>query len=64
MSFDAAVRTYPAVAALENRLRDGAGRVQRATAEENDKPEDYAWLIRPTVDFTEGAPVAEEKAKP
>jgi len=51
LDMEVALRTYPAVADLEARLREGAGRVQRDTAEENEDPPNYLWLIRASVDF-------------
>jgi len=63
LDIEAALRTYPAVADLETRLREGKGRVQRETAEENEDPPNYPWLIRALVDFT-GVADEEEKPKP
>ena len=53
LKIEAALRTYPAVADLETRLREGTGRVQRETAEQNEDPPKYDWFIRATVDFTD-----------
>jgi len=60
LDIEAALRTYSAVADLETRLREGTGRVQRDTAEENEDPPNYLWLIRASVDFTD----EEEKPEP
>jgi len=62
LDMEAALRTYPAVADLETRLREGTGRVQRDTAEENEDPPNYLWLIRASVDFN-GETDEEEKQK-
>jgi len=62
LDIEAVLRTYPAVADLEARLREGQGRVQRETAEENEDPPNYPWLIRALVDFT-GEAEEEEKPK-
>jgi len=61
LDIEAALRTYPAVADLETRLRAGKGRVQRETAEENEDPPNYPWLIRALVDFA-GEADEEEKS--
>ncbi len=54
IDMDAALRTYSAVADLESRLREGTGRVQRDTAEENEDPPNYLWLISASVEFDAG----------
>ncbi len=64
LDIEAALRTYPAVAILENRLRESVGRVQRDPAEENESPPNYDWFIRATIDFTDATDPAEENPKP
>jgi len=63
LDMDAALRTYPAKAALVTRLREGIGRVQGDTVDPNEDPPNYDWLIRASVDFNGDADQEEESKK-